>query len=74
MLVNNNKFNIVASNIAPNPMSVKYWADLSEDTNGNVVKTYNGTNWEYVNSSIINALANRIKKLEDEVFKVPEEL
>lgn len=34
--------NFLASFYAPNPMEVTYWIDLSEDANGNVIKTYDG--------------------------------
>lgn len=36
--------NFLASVYAPNPMEVTYWIDLSEDANGNVIKTYDGKN------------------------------
>ena len=30
----NNKYDILASTIKPNPASVKYWADLQSNPNG----------------------------------------
>lgn len=46
----NNKFDIIASTIQPNPTSVKYWADLSSNPNGGDLKYYNGTKWVLVNN------------------------
>lgn len=46
----NNKFDIIASTIQPNPASVKYWADLSSNPNGGDLKYYNGTKWVLVNN------------------------
>lgn len=42
--------NFVASFYAPNPMEVTYWIDLSEDANGNVIKTYDGKKWIPLNN------------------------
>ena len=41
----NNKYDILASTIQPNPTSVKYWADLSSNANGGDLKYFNGTKW-----------------------------
>lgn len=46
----NNKYDILASTIQPNPTSVKYWADLSSDANGGDLKYFNGTKWVLVNN------------------------
>lgn len=46
----NNKYDILASTIQPNPASVKYWADLSSNPNGGDLKYYNGTKWVLVNN------------------------
>lgn len=44
-----NLFN--ASYYAPNPASTMYWIDLNENSRGNVIKTYDGTNWLPLNRS-----------------------
>lgn len=36
---------IVSSKIAPNPKEVKYWADLTADKYGKIIKIFNGTEW-----------------------------
>ncbi len=46
----NNKYDILASTIQPNPTSVKYWADLSSNPNGGDLKYFNGTKWVLVNN------------------------
>lgn len=46
----NNKYDILASTIQPNPASVKYWADLSSNPNGGDLKYFNGTKWVLVNN------------------------
>lgn len=46
----NNKYDILASIIQPNPASVKYWADLSSNPNGGDLKYFNGTKWVLVNN------------------------
>lgn len=46
----NNKYDILASTIQPNPTSVKYWADLSSNANGGNLKYFNGTKWVLVNN------------------------
>ena len=48
--VYNNKYDILASAIAPNPASVKYWADLASNPNGGDLKDFDGTEWKYVNN------------------------
>lgn len=45
-----NRYYILASNIAPNPKEVKYWADLASNPNGGDLKYFNGTDWVYVNA------------------------
>lgn len=40
------KANIFASEIAPNPKEVKYWADLRADSHGKVLKVYVDGRWE----------------------------
>lgn len=46
----NNKYDILASTIQPNPASVKYWADLSSNANGGDLKYFDGTKWVLVNN------------------------
>lgn len=46
----NNKYDILASTIQPNPTSVKYWADLSSNANSGDLKYFNGTKWVLVNN------------------------
>lgn len=46
----NNKYDILASTIAPNPASVKYWADLASNPNGGDLKYFDGKEWKYVNN------------------------
>lgn len=45
--------NFLASVYAPNPMEVTYWIDLSEDANGNVIKTYDGKKWIPINNIVV---------------------
>ena len=49
MNIYNNRYDILASTIAPNPTSTKYWADLSSDPNGSLIKCYKNGKWELVN-------------------------
>lgn len=56
----NNKYDILASTIAPNPASVKYWADLSSNPNGGDLKYHNGKTWVWVN----NQASENIKQLQ----------
>lgn len=46
----NNKYDILASTIAPNPVSVRYWADLASNPNGGDLKYFDGKDWKYVNN------------------------
>ena len=41
-MINNSKHQIISSNIAPNPIEVKFWLD----TNSNLLKTYKDGKWE----------------------------
>lgn len=50
MSIYNNKYDILASTIAPNPASVKYWADLASNPNGGDLKYFDGKEWKYVNN------------------------
>ena len=70
----NNKYDILASTIQPNPASVKYWADLSSNPNGGDLKYFDGTKWVLVNnkatediSQIKQQIANLEQNKEDKV-------
>lgn len=71
-MINNNIHNIFSSNIAPNPLSVKYWADLKEDPSGSVIKTFKNGKWESLNkdSDIELDVDNLEKQLKNKVDKV----
>lgn len=63
----NNKYDILASTIQPNPASVKYWADLSSNPNGGDLKYFNGTKWVLVNNKtteVIYQIKQQIADLE----------
>lgn len=63
----NNKYDILASTIQPNPTSVKYWADLSSNANGGDLKYFNGTKWVLVNNKateVISQIKQQIADLE----------
>lgn len=65
----NNKYDILASTIQPNPASVKYWADLSSNANGGDLKYFDGTKWVLVNN--ISTLKQDVETLkESKVDKV----
>ena len=53
----------LASVYAPNPMEVTYWIDLSEDANGNVIKTYDGKKWIPINNKEDNTQNSQIEHL-----------
>lgn len=59
----NNKYDILASTIQPNPASVKYWADLSSNPNGGDLKYFNGTKWVLVN----NKAAEDISQIKQQI-------
>lgn len=61
----NNKYDILASTIQPNPTSVKYWADLSSNANGGDLKYYNGTKWVLVNNKATEDLSVLKQDVED---------
>lgn len=68
MKINNNVYSIFSSNVAPNPISVKYWADLSADPSGSVIKTYKNGKWESMNTD--DELDADITKLEEDIKKI----
>lgn len=66
--VYNNKYDILASTIQPNPASVKYWADLSANPNGGDLKYFNGKQWLLVNNKAtedITTLTAQVAALEE---------
>ena len=61
----NNKYDILASTIQPNPASVKYWADLSSNPNGGDLKYYNGTKWVLVNNEATEDISQIKQQIAD---------
>ena len=61
----NNKYDILASTIQPNPASVKYWADLSSNPNGGDLKYFNGTKWVVVNNKATEDISQRKQQIAD---------
>lgn len=61
----NNKYDILASTIQPNPASVKYWADLSSNANGGDLKYFNGTKWVLVNNKDIEDISQIKQQIAD---------
>lgn len=63
MNIYNNRYDILASTIAPNPTSTKYWADLSSDPSGSLIKCYKDGKWELVND-VDTLLDGKVDKVE----------
>jgi tRNA U34 5-carboxymethylaminomethyl modifying GTPase MnmE/TrmE len=61
----NNKYDILASTIQPNPASVKYWADLSSNPNGGDLKYFNGTKWVLVNNKYTEDISQIKQQIAD---------
>lgn len=61
----NNKYDILASTIQPNPASVKYWADLSSNPNGGDLKYFNGTKWVLVNNKATEDISQIKQQIAD---------
>lgn len=61
----NNKYDILASTIQPNPASVKYWADLSSNPNGGDLKYFNGTKWVLVNNETTENISQIKQQIAD---------
>lgn len=61
----NNKYDILASTIQPNPASVKYWADLSSNSNGGDLKYFNGTKWILVNNKATEDISQIKQQIAD---------
>lgn len=49
-MIRTEKINIIASKYAPNPLEVSYWIDLTADSAGGTIKTYNGTEWKIISA------------------------
>lgn len=63
----NNKYDILGSTIAPNPASVKYWADLASNPNGGDLKYFDGKEWKYVNNQDTSDIKDLRSDLTSEV-------
>ena len=61
----NNKYDILASTLQPNPTSVKYWADLSSNANGGDLKYFNGTKWVLVNNKATEDISQIKQQIAD---------
>lgn len=61
----NNKYDILASTIQPNPASVKYWADLSSNPNGGDLKYFDGTKWILVNNKATEDISQIKQQIAD---------
>lgn len=61
----NNKYDILASTVQPNPASVKYWADLSSNPNGGDLKYFNGTKWVLVNNKATEDISQIKQQIAD---------
>lgn len=61
----NNKYDILASTIQPNPASVKYWADLSSNPNGGDLKYFDGTKWVLVNNKATEDISQIKQQIAD---------
>lgn len=66
----NNKYDILASTIQPNPASVKYWADLASNPNGGDLKYYNGSKWVLVNAQASEDIKELSIKVNNKVDKI----
>lgn len=65
----NNKYDILASTIAPNPASVKYWADLASNPNGGDLKYFDGKDWVYVNNTATSDIKDLRSDLTSEISR-----
>lgn len=65
----NNKYDILASTIAPNPASVKYWADLASNPNSGDLKYFNGKDWVYVNNTATSDIKDLRSDLTSEISR-----
>lgn len=65
----NNKYDILGSTIKPNPASVKYWADLASNPNGDDLKYFNGKDWVYVNNTATSDIKDLRSDLTSEISR-----
>lgn len=65
----NNKYDILGSTIAPNPASVKYWADLASNPNGGDLKYFDGKEWKYVNNQATSDIKDLRSDLTSEISR-----
>ena len=56
--------NFVASKYAPNPKEVSYWIDLSSDTTGKAIKSFDGKQWILTNYKENTDQSERIDELD----------
>lgn len=73
MVTNNIKW--VAHTIAPNPMEIDYWIDLTSDPNGSIIKYYKENKWVNLLSSEeseVDELINQINELKDKVNNIKD--
>ena len=63
----NNKYDILASTIQPNPISAKYWADLASNPHGGDLKYFNGEKWVLVNDKATEAIKDLQSNLTNEI-------
>ena len=54
-----------ASMYAPNPQEVTYWIDLNEESDGQVIKTFNGKEWVRLNDKLNDQQTAEIEVLKD---------
>lgn len=54
-----------ASMYAPNPQEVTYWIDLNEESDGQVIKTFNGKEWVRLNDKLNDQQTAEIEILKD---------
>lgn len=66
--------NFVASKYAPNPKEVSYWIDLSSDTTGNVIKSFDGKQWIPTNYKENTDQSERIDELDASLAEVDTRL
>lgn len=69
MSTHNNKYDILASTIAPNPVSVKYWADLASNPNGGDLKYFDGKEWKCVNNQATSDIKDLRSDLTSEISR-----
>lgn len=73
MVTNNIKW--VAQTIAPNPMEIDYWVDLTSDPNGSVIKYYKDNKWvdllsDSEEETDIEEIRKQINELQDSIDSI----